>query len=69
MMSKTEQIPDCAARFEHDAVPYWQQLYSAALGMTMNASDAEDLVQETFARAYIGFHQFMPGTNLSLIHI
>jgi RNA polymerase sigma-70 factor, ECF subfamily len=63
-MSKTEQIPDRAARFEHDAVPYWQQLYCAALAMTMNASDAEDLVQETFVRAYVGFHQFMPGTNL-----
>ena len=64
MNSKTRQQPDRAARFERDAVPYWGQLYSAALKMTRNASDAEDLVQETFARAYASFHQFRPGTNL-----
>jgi RNA polymerase sigma-70 factor, ECF subfamily len=57
--------PDHAAQFERDAVPYWGQLYSAALRMTRNPCDAEDLVQETFARAYSRFHQFRPGTNLS----
>ena len=40
------------------------QLYPAALRMTKNPSDAEDLVQETFAKAYAAFHQFKPGTNL-----
>jgi RNA polymerase sigma-70 factor (ECF subfamily) len=40
------------------------QLYPAALRMTKNASDAEDLVQETIAKAYAAYHQFRPGTNL-----
>ncbi len=62
-MSPTD-MPDREARFEQDVVPYLGQLYPAALRMTRNASDAEDLVQETFAKAYAGFHQFRPGTNL-----
>jgi RNA polymerase sigma-70 factor (ECF subfamily) len=53
-----------AARFERDALPYLDQLYSAAMRMTRNPQDAEDLVQETFAKAYASFHQFRPGTNL-----
>ncbi|MBA8795593.1 RNA polymerase sigma-70 factor (ECF subfamily) [Friedmanniella endophytica] len=52
------------ARFEADALGYLNQLYAAALRMTRNPSDAEDLVQETFAKAYSSFHQFRPGTNL-----
>ena len=51
-------------RFEQDVLPYLDQLYSAALRMTRNPADAEDLVQETFAKAYASFHQFQPGTNL-----
>jgi len=51
-------------RFERDALPFLDQLYSAAMRMTRNPSDAEDLVQETFAKAYASFHQFKPGTNL-----
>ena len=39
-------------------------MYSAAFRLTRNAADAEDLVQETFLRAYRAFHQFEPGTNL-----
>ncbi len=50
--------------FVRDAVPYLDQLYSAALRYTRNASDAEDLLQETFAKAFDKFHQFRPGTNL-----
>ena len=53
-----------AERFENDALAYIDQLYGAALRMTRNPSDAEDLVQETFAKAYASFHQFTPGTNL-----
>ena len=52
------------ARFEADALPYLDQLYSAGLRMTRNPADAEDLVQETFAKAFSSFHQFRPGTNL-----
>jgi RNA polymerase sigma-70 factor (ECF subfamily) len=53
-----------SARFERDALQYLDQLYSAALRMTRNPSDAEDLVQETYAKAYGSFHQFTEGTNL-----
>jgi len=53
-----------SARFERDAMPYLDQLYSAAMRMTRNPADAEDLVQETFAKAFAAFHQFKPGTNL-----
>ncbi len=52
------------ARFEAEALPYIDQLYAAALRMTRNPADAEDVVQETFAKAYASFHQFTPGTNL-----
>ena len=51
-------------RFERDALPYLDQLYAAAMRMTRNPQDAEDLVQETFAKAYAAFHQFNEGTNL-----
>jgi RNA polymerase sigma-70 factor, ECF subfamily len=60
----TESAADRSARFERDALPFLDQLYSAALRMTRNPTDAEDLVQETFAKAYSAFHQFRPGTNL-----
>lgn len=53
-----------AARFEEEALPYLDQLYSAALRTTRNPADAEDLVQETFAKAFAAFHQYRPGTNL-----
>nr|WP_081861688.1 sigma-70 family RNA polymerase sigma factor [Cellulomonas sp. HZM] len=52
------------ARFEADALVYLDQLYGAALRMTRNPADAEDLVQETFAKAFAAFHQYKPGTNL-----
>lgn len=52
------------ARFERDALPFLDQLYAAALRMTRNQADAEDLVQETFVKAFAAFHQFTEGTNL-----
>ena len=60
----TETEAERSARFERDALPFLDQLYSAAMRMTRNPADAEDLVQETFAKAYSSFHQFKPGTNL-----
>jgi RNA polymerase sigma-70 factor (ECF subfamily) len=53
-----------AARFERDAMPMLDQLYAAALRMTRNPADAEDLVQETFLKAYAAFGTFREGTNL-----
>jgi RNA polymerase sigma-70 factor (ECF subfamily) len=60
----TESDVDRVARFERDALPFLDQLYGAAMRMTRNPTDAEDLVQETFTKAYASFHQFRPGTNL-----
>src|SRR5215831_18701836 len=53
-----------SARFEREVLPYLDQLYAAAVRMTRNPADAEDLVQETFAKAYASLHQFEEGTNL-----
>jgi len=61
----SESVAEQRARFEREVIPLMRQLYPAALRMTRNPSDAEDLLQETFARAYAAFHQFRPGTNLS----
>jgi RNA polymerase sigma-70 factor (ECF subfamily) len=52
------------ATFERDAMQYAPQLYSAAMRMTRNPADAEDLVQETFLKAYRAYHTFEEGTNL-----
>ncbi len=52
------------ADFERDAMQYAPQLYSAALRMTRNPSDAEDIVQETFLKAYRAYGTFREGTNL-----
>lgn len=52
------------ARFERDALPYLDALYSAALKMTRSPAEAEDLVQETYLKAYASFHQYQHGTNL-----
>lgn len=58
------EILDQEALFAAEALPLLDQLYGAALRMTRNQADAEDLVQETFLKAYGRFHQYTPGTNI-----
>ncbi|MGA4846470.1 sigma-70 family RNA polymerase sigma factor [Streptomyces sp. G5(2025)] len=53
-----------ARRFERDVLGYRRRMHSAALRLTRNPEDAEDLVQETYAKAYKSFHQYRDGTNL-----
>ncbi len=55
---------ELAERFEREAMPLLDQLYSAALRMTRKPADAEDLVQETYLKAYGAFASFKQGTNL-----
>jgi RNA polymerase sigma-70 factor (ECF subfamily) len=52
------------ATFAEQAMEFMPQLYTAAMRMTRNPSDAEDLVQETYLKAYRGFGGFEQGTNL-----
>ena len=51
-------------QFTSDAMQYAPQLFSTALRMTRNSSDAEDLVQETYIKGWRSFHTFQEGTNL-----
>jgi RNA polymerase sigma-70 factor (ECF subfamily) len=62
--TSTESTAQRAERFERDAMPMLDQLYSAGLRMTRNPADAEDLVQETYLKAYAAFESFRAGTNL-----
>ena len=55
---------DRVREFEELALPYTKLLFGAALNKTKNYTDAEDLVQETFAKAFRSWHQFEKGTNL-----
>ncbi|WP_440713772.1 sigma-70 family RNA polymerase sigma factor [Gordonia sp. FQ] len=59
-----ETPEELTARFERDALPLLDQLYGAALRMTRNPADAEDLVQETYVKAFSAFSSFKKGTNL-----
>jgi RNA polymerase sigma-70 factor (ECF subfamily) len=68
-MANASRVPapadqDVLERFERDALPLLPGLYGAALRMTRNPADAEDLLQETTLRAYRGFASFQEGTNL-----
>ncbi len=51
-------------RFEQQALPYLDQLYGAAIRMTKSPQDAQDLVQETFTKAFASFKSYQDGTNL-----
>ncbi len=55
---------DLDARFEREAMPQMRSLYGTAYRLTRNAADAEDLVQETFLRAYRAFAGYAEGTNI-----
>jgi len=61
---RQETLEERRARFERDAMPFIDQLFAAAMRMTRNPADAEDLVQETYLKAFSAFHQFEEGTNL-----
>jgi RNA polymerase sigma-70 factor (ECF subfamily) len=60
----THEDPALRERFERDVLPLLPSLYGAAIRLTRNPTDAEDLVQETYLRAYRGFRGFQEGTNL-----
>lgn len=64
LATATESVVQRKARFERDAFEFTNQLYAAALRYTKNPTDAEDLVQDTYAKAFVSFHQFQEGTNL-----
>jgi RNA polymerase sigma-70 factor (ECF subfamily) len=56
-------VPPDARDFEREALVHLDSLYRAALRLTHNRADAEDLVQETYVRALRAFHRYNPGTN------
>jgi RNA polymerase sigma-70 factor, ECF subfamily len=62
-MQASAQVSERDLTFEREVVQFRKDLYPVALRMTRNPSDAEDLVQETMTRAYVGIKHFTPGTN------
>ena len=64
VFSEVMSDTDYSLRFEAEALSYMDQLYAAALRMTRNPADAEDLVQETYLKAFAAIDKFTPGTNL-----
>jgi RNA polymerase sigma-70 factor (ECF subfamily) len=62
--SETIRDEALAERFERDAIPLLDAFYPQAMKLTRNRTEAEDLLQETAAKAFAGFHGFRDGTNL-----
>jgi len=63
-LSRAAGAPDLENRFEREALPHMQALFAAASRLSRRPTDAEDLVQETYLRAFRAFHLFEPGTNI-----
>src|SRR6266481_7901737 len=63
MADKIGSGADRRKRFEDEALPHLDALYTMALRLSRNPDDANDLLQETVLRAYRFFHQFESGTN------
>jgi RNA polymerase sigma-70 factor, ECF subfamily len=63
MTDRTVQRTDKRKAFEQEALPHMDALYRTALRMTKNESDAEDLVQEAYTKAYRFWDKFEPGSN------
>ncbi|OFM58280.1 RNA polymerase subunit sigma [Corynebacterium sp. HMSC058E07] len=64
MKRSNDSADELLQRFEADALPLLDQLYGAALRMTRNPADAQDLVQDAYMKAYQAFGSFKEGTNL-----
>ncbi|MCC6771395.1 MAG: sigma-70 family RNA polymerase sigma factor [Gemmatimonadaceae bacterium] len=61
-----DSVPPADARdveFARDALPYMDDVYRFAYSLTRNAADADDLVQETYLRAFRSWHTFQPGSD------
>jgi RNA polymerase sigma-70 factor (ECF subfamily) len=63
-LALSDADPEQSVRFAGEALPMLDQLYGSALRMTRNRADAEDLVQETYLKAYAAFDTFRAGTNM-----
>jgi RNA polymerase sigma-70 factor (ECF subfamily) len=60
---KTRKRRKIESQFEQVALPYLDELYAAGLRYTRNPQAAEDLVQDTYLKAFQAFHRFQQGTN------
>ncbi len=63
MFLSLERKKELRAEFERVALPQLSHLYTSAFYLTKDKTEAEDLVQETYLRAFRFFHKFQPGTN------